>query len=396
MVKTSDLSSLGLQFLRFSRLLKAATILTFVIISFGSLVRAASAGLACPDWPLCFGQLVPAFDYQVFLEWFHRLLAGGLSILLIYALTMLLRSSTLRSAFGLQLFVALVLLGIQVVLGGLTVLKLLDAKTVAAHLINALLFMSVLVWMSIRSQQFAKTYLAVDQNKRESQHSIHLQPQSFDLKRALQRFKRLAAVFWGFVFVQIAIGGMVSTNYAGLACPDFPKCHGQWIPPLNFHLWLQVIHRMVGVGVAFFSIFVAFAGWSSVNKYVASFRLHFGEDYTLNDVFKRVIFIKRVVCIIPFMICLQIVLGVINVFYFLPTSITVLHLAHGVAIYVLALMVVIYLFEPVFSNEWKMVSLTHVRMFTTPTTTVGTSGTRGAGVIQESPTDYIPHPNHQG
>src|SRR3954454_16192043 len=59
------------------------TFLIFLLISLGGLVRNAGAGLSCPDWPLCYGRVVPPMSYQVFLEWFHRLIAGSVSCALI-------------------------------------------------------------------------------------------------------------------------------------------------------------------------------------------------------------------------------------------------------------------------------------------------------------------------
>ena len=56
------------------------TAVTYVLLVFGSAVRVHGAGLACPDWPLCFGEVIPALDFQVFMEWGHRVLAGLVSL----------------------------------------------------------------------------------------------------------------------------------------------------------------------------------------------------------------------------------------------------------------------------------------------------------------------------
>ena len=138
-------------FRRFSKLLAWAAVLTFGLISLGSLVRASNSGLSCPDWPLCYGRAVPLFDTHIFLEWFHRVVAASLGLLVLVAVVKLVRSPLLRRPFGLQLGVGAVLLFVQVVLGGLTVLKLLDPSTVSAHLMNAMLFFTVLVWTTVRA-----------------------------------------------------------------------------------------------------------------------------------------------------------------------------------------------------------------------------------------------------
>jgi len=356
MVNSKNTSATGLDFLSFSQLLRIAATLSFIIISFGSLVRAASAGLACPDWPLCFGELVPTFDYQIFLEWFHRLLAGCLAILLIFSAIKLSRNRLLRKSLGLQLFVCVFLLSVQIVLGGLTVLKLLDAKTVV-HLINAILFFTVLVWMAVRSRQMGlqltegiKAGWPKDPTRttKQSQSRIGF-PASFS------RLRKITLTLCCLVFLQLAVGGMVSTNYAGLACPDFPRCHGQWIPPLNFHLWIQMVHRLLGFCIVLFSIPVAFSGSRSMKSMEGGFPYNGGSSTRLTKAsLKRIVFMRKTFCAIPFMVAIQIGIGILNIAYFLPTSVTVTHLANAVAIYALLLMMVVYLYEPIFRSDWEI------------------------------------------
>ena len=74
----------------------ALVVLTFGLIVLGALVRANDAGLACPDWPLCFGQVVPEFDVKVGFEWGHRALAGSVSLLFLGLAFVVLREPMLR------------------------------------------------------------------------------------------------------------------------------------------------------------------------------------------------------------------------------------------------------------------------------------------------------------
>jgi len=88
----------------------------------GALVRAHGAGLACPDWPLCFGQLIPEIDLKVGFEFGHRVMAGGVSLALVALAVFVLRNAELRARYRVPLAAVFAILGVQIVLGGLTVL----------------------------------------------------------------------------------------------------------------------------------------------------------------------------------------------------------------------------------------------------------------------------------
>ncbi|MEA5465575.1 COX15/CtaA family protein [Leptothoe sp. PORK10 BA2] len=125
---------------------------TLILMAIGSATRVMNAGLACPDWPLCYGQLVPSqqMNLQVFLEWFHRLDASliGLMAIGLVALALRWRQSLARWvpwAAGLVLFLVV----FQGVLGGLTVTQLLRFDIVTAHLGTALLVFCTLLAMGM-------------------------------------------------------------------------------------------------------------------------------------------------------------------------------------------------------------------------------------------------------
>ena len=112
------------------------------LVGIGGATRVMQAGLACPDWPLCYGSLLPGrqMNLQVFLEWFHRLDAFLVGIaLLVLASFSLLRRALLPRWLPWAAGVALLLVAVQAGLGALTVLGLLEASTVTAHLVTALL-----------------------------------------------------------------------------------------------------------------------------------------------------------------------------------------------------------------------------------------------------------------
>ncbi len=130
------------------RLVWKIVIATLILMAIGSATRVMNAGLACPDWPLCYGELVPTkqMNLQVFLEWFHRLDAAliGISAIALAGLSWWHRQSLpgwlpWASTFALGLIV------FQGVLGGLTVTELLRFDIVTAHLGTALLFFTTLL-----------------------------------------------------------------------------------------------------------------------------------------------------------------------------------------------------------------------------------------------------------
>lgn len=125
---------------------------TWGLMALGSATRVMEAGLACPDWPLCFGQVVPAqqMDLQVFLEWFHRLVAAtvGLGVALLVGIGWWWRSHLPRwLPWGVTAALGLVLW--QGILGGLTVTQLLRFDIVTAHLGTGLAFFSLLLTLAV-------------------------------------------------------------------------------------------------------------------------------------------------------------------------------------------------------------------------------------------------------
>jgi cytochrome c oxidase assembly protein subunit 15 len=130
------------------RLVWKIAIATLILMAVGSATRVMNAGLACPDWPLCYGQLVPTaqMNLQVFLEWVHRLDAAviGLSTMVLVGLTWWFRREFPKWLPYAATF-ALFLIVFQGILGGLTVTELLRFDLVTAHLGTALLFLATLV-----------------------------------------------------------------------------------------------------------------------------------------------------------------------------------------------------------------------------------------------------------
>ncbi|MGA7934753.1 MAG: heme A synthase, partial [Kovacikia sp.] len=125
---------------------------TLFLMALGSATRVMNAGLACPDWPLCYGELIPRqqMNLQVFLEWFHRLIASSMGL---FAIALVSLSWWYRRAVpgwlpGASAF-ALGLVIFQGVLGGLTVTEMLRFDIVTAHLATGLLFFVTLLTIGV-------------------------------------------------------------------------------------------------------------------------------------------------------------------------------------------------------------------------------------------------------
>jgi cytochrome c oxidase assembly protein subunit 15 len=216
--------------LRLAGAFGALVVLTFGLVTLGALVRAHGAGLACPDWPLCFGELVPRMNLRVAFEWTHRLVAGSLSVSFLGLAVLALRRSATREVCAAALGAAALLLGVQVLLGALTVWHLLASWTVTAHLLTGNAFAVALLWIALALRESA----------------LHAQPAA-EPRPALRRAVGVAALLLG---AQLLLGGLVASHYAGLACPEFPTCRdGRWLPGFEGAMGLQLLHRLGGLAL---------------------------------------------------------------------------------------------------------------------------------------------------
>jgi len=201
--------------------------LTAGLITLGGLVRAHGAGLACPDWPLCFGQLIPKLNLEVGFEYGHRVLAGSVSLLFLALAVGVLRRPAARARVGWLLLLAAGLLGAQILLGALTVWQLLAEWTVTAHLLTGNAFAACLLLLGLELRRTAGSAAA---------------PARGPAGPILRGLLVLAALLLGF---QVALGGLVSSSHAGLACPDWPSCRGGvFFPSWRGPVGLQLLHRV--------------------------------------------------------------------------------------------------------------------------------------------------------
>ena len=272
----------------------ALAALTYCLIVLGALVRAHGAGLACPDWPLCFGEVIPEFDFKVAFEWGHRALAGTVGLLFAGLAFATLRRPSLRSKMALGLLVAAILLAIQIVLGGLTVLELLAYWTVTSHLVTGNAFALALVLLGRRLHRISG---AADRRERPSEQH-----------RDGARLRPLVSFAGAVLAIQIVLGGLVSSNYAGLACPDWPTCmNGEYFPTFSGIQGLHLFHRLTGFGAA---LVIAVAAWSSRHDPV----------------------LRRWLGIAALVVVVQVLVGIANVLLRVPVEVTGLHSALAAAL----------------------------------------------------------------
>lgn len=223
---------------RYRRLVFLTWFLTLDLIMFGAFVRLTDSGLGCPDWPGCYGSVTPIGAMaeirqaeqvmpdgpvtvpKAWIEMVHRYVGALLGLLIIGISWMAWRWRKAFQHSPTLAWVTLVAVCIQGAFGAWTVTMKLMPMIVTAHLLGGMTLLGLMTWLAARE----KTHLPVP----ESSHVL-----------------RPFAIFGLFLlFVQIALGGWVSTNYAALACMDFPTCQGSWLPPMDFANGFSIVRGL--------------------------------------------------------------------------------------------------------------------------------------------------------
>ncbi|WP_066739757.1 heme A synthase [Cupriavidus sp. D384] len=223
---------------KYRKLVWITAFLTLDLIMFGSFTRLTDSGLGCPDWPGCYGHSNPHAAMEpiraaetalpsgpvtlvkAWIEMIHRYFAMAVGVLIISLMVLAwVKRRELRQSpwFATAVFV---LVCVQGAFGMLTVTMKLQPIIVVTHLMLAMLLLASLIWLGSRNDR---------------PHGVA--PQAASL-----RWAGLLAIV--LLVIQIFLGGWVSTNYAVLACTDFPLCNGQLVPEMDFRhgftLWRQL------------------------------------------------------------------------------------------------------------------------------------------------------------
>ncbi len=212
-------------------------------VALGGVVRVTGSGDACPDWPLCHGQIIPPLDYHIWLEFTHRLAATAVGLLVVASLVLAWRHLRASKPAILATAASTVLVVAAAILGGLTVLSELSWWTRLIHLGLAELTVAGL----------AVAWLAGPPDDRSDS------PQSRDISIST-RDRSMAWAGLSGLLVTILFGSyMVGMNY-GAACPSWPLCIGNQLPG-GTPFVINMTHRYMVAIVAVLVLRTCFVAW---------------------------------------------------------------------------------------------------------------------------------------
>ena len=273
-----------------ARLGFVAAYLMFALMVIGSIVRTTGSGLACPDWPLCHGRLIPPFESHVLIEWFHRLVALLVGLMLFATSIWVWTHREPRAKVGGLAGLAVALYFTQALLGALTVWRLLSPAMVSSHLAVAMLLLLTLLTLTWNARA-----------------AIDPAPPRVSGVAVVRPWLALAMAWtWG----QAVLGGVVSSSHACCVCPDWPTCNGRWFPAMSGLVGLQMTHRLSA-----YLLFVLIAFTALRARGAGDPRVAVGAAIALG------------------LTVLQIGLGVANVMLQAPPWLSAAHLATATAIF---------------------------------------------------------------
>ena len=304
--------------------------LTFDLVLFGAFTRLTDSGLGCPDWPGCYGSASPlgakeeisaaqaamptgpVTHGKAWIEMIHRYLATSVGVLILVLAVMAWQAARARASQGQgeprQTITpwwpafTLVWVCVQGAFGALTVTMKLFPAIVTLHLMGGLLLLALLCAQAVQQAQLAGTQAPV---------------------RISAGLRTLLWVTFALLAGQVALGGWVSTNYAVLACTDFPKCQGRWWPDMNFVQGFEIWRELGLTGAGEAISFTALTAIHYVHRLAAFVVLAVLAvlAWRLNSVPE----LRRQSRLIAFLATLQLVTGLSNVVLGWPLLAAVLH-----------------------------------------------------------------------
>ena len=223
----------------FRRLTVITAIAIYLLMVMGGVVRVTGSGLGCPDWPTCYGRLIPPPELTAIVEYSHRSIATIAGVLIFITVGIAwLRYRHLPWVVG-PAAGMIGLLAVQVPLGALVVDTELEAALVAFHLGMALLILAYALTLAVSAHKGGRV--------------------------AVERRRRWLWITIGLLFVVLLSGAVVVGTRASLACPDWPLCHGGIVPPPNASP-LIAIHLLHRYGVAVVSLLIGVTVWRALKS----------------------------------------------------------------------------------------------------------------------------------
>ena len=328
---------------KYRKLVWIAVFLTVDLIMFGGFTRLSDSGLGCPDWPGCYGSANPFLAHEhilaaetlmptgpvtvakAWIEMIHRYLAMAIGVLIVAMMVQAWRQwrKNRRQEFAPALPTALFFfVCLQGAFGAWTVTLKLQPVIVTIHLLLGMGLLSLLVWLGGRQDHAVSPVLRADADA------------------AVLRPVRALAIFSAVLLaLQIALGGWVSTNYATLACTDFPLCGGKVIPDMDFqhgfHLWRELGKTAAGHYLPFSALTAIH--WVHRNF---AFVVLAGIGYTVLRAWKLPS-LRGTARLIALVLLLQAATGLATIYLNWPLAIAVMHNG-GAALLVLLLTMLNY------------------------------------------------------
>jgi heme A synthase len=261
-----------------------------LLLIWGNVVAGLKVGLACPDWPLCHGRVLPPLRWDIYMEFMHRVIGAIASVFLIVLSYKIFRNY--RGVARLVPVLTMCLLLLQIALGGVVVLLKLPVDLTTVHFGNALIIFSLVLYMAFFDGKEKRPIFSIG------------------------NYGGLFFFLGLLVFLQAVLGAYVRHSEAGLACPDFPKCLGYWIPPeLSGIVLIHFSHRILA-----YLIFILVL-------------LLYAFSYSNSSLGRN----RPKILILLFLILLQIILGVGVIHSKLHFSTTAFHLGTALLIFSTAL-----------------------------------------------------------
>jgi len=227
---------------RFRYLALAATILTYLLITIGGIVRVTGSGLGCPDWPTCHGQIIPPMRLDAWIEFIHRFIAAFTSPFILAAAILGVWKFRAIKWVSRPPVIAVSLLVVEIILGAITVLTELPPEIVAVHLGTALAIFALLLTSTVVG--FAR----------------HQNPALPDRLSFRSPFARLTLWTLAAMFLVLVSGAWVAGSGSTAGCIGWPLCSGQLIPVTTYG-WIHMIHRLIVGAVSILVVVVVVQAW---------------------------------------------------------------------------------------------------------------------------------------